>query len=98
MLTSSSFSLFIGVYSTEPSKVIGYSYEVSNFNRLEHLHQLLRTHWEWRCWVLFTTDTPHQQLLGVASELRGSIYVARHDIRDLFHASGSHCIKLFLGC
>ena len=27
---------------------------------LEHLHQLVRTHWEWRCWVLFTTDTPHQ--------------------------------------
>ena len=34
MLTSSSFSLFIEVYSTESSKVIGYSSELSNFNRL----------------------------------------------------------------
>lgn len=57
---------------------------------------MLRTHWEWRCGELFTTDTPHQRLLGVASELWGSIYVARHGIRGLlFRASGSHCSKFF---
>ena len=36
----------------------------------EHLHQLLRTHWEWRYGELFTTDSPHQRLFGVASELQ----------------------------